>query len=73
MFFGCTLPLLVLLGLVFVFLWQLFEHAGPQFANSRGTPERETLTPAERESVESRRDVEGRVSGSGGGSTTVVS
>ncbi|MER7513353.1 hypothetical protein ABTX82_34225 [Streptomyces lavendulae] len=55
MFFGCTLPLLVLLGLVFVFLWQFFEHAGPQFANPRGTPKRDTLTPAEREVAEPRR------------------
>ncbi|MEU9003563.1 hypothetical protein [Streptomyces sp. NPDC048551] len=55
MFFGCTLPLLVFLGLVFVFLWQFFEHAGPQFGSPKPEPGRETLTPAERESVEPRR------------------
>lgn len=55
LFFGCALPLLLLLGLVFVFLWQLSEHAGPQFAKSMPVPKRETLTPAEHDGAEPRR------------------
>ncbi|WP_328299323.1 hypothetical protein OG389_16915 [Streptomyces sp. NBC_00435] len=55
LFLGCVLPLLVLVGIVLVVLWQVAEHAGPQFANSRPEPARESLTPAEREAAEPRR------------------
>ncbi|MCX4775474.1 hypothetical protein [Streptomyces sp. NBC_01264] len=55
MFLGCALSLLVLLGLASVFLWQLSEHIGPQFAHSKGDPKRESLTWAEHELAEPRR------------------
>ncbi|MFE2288700.1 hypothetical protein ACFXDJ_31605 [Streptomyces sp. NPDC059443] len=38
-----------------MFLWQFFQHVGPQFATSDPAPKRETLTPAEEQSAEPRR------------------
>ncbi|MFE2270760.1 hypothetical protein ACFXB4_16135 [Streptomyces lavendulae] len=55
LFLGCVLPVLVLLGLVGVFLWQVAEHAGPQFGSPRPEPGRESRTPAERKAAEPRR------------------